>query len=337
MKKFKLSLFVIVLMTALCMVNIHAGEKKEVTKTFEGKELVRIQTMTGNCIIKKKEGNEITVHVVYEPINDMFKPRIQEEGGTLVIRDKLPGSNGSASLWKITVPERTDIKFSSIAGSFSVNGLDGKIFAKTVAGDLSAEDCIGDLQLTSVNGEFKVKRLRGDVKLKGVSCEMRIKEVTGDLTVLNSSGSVKAEDLDGVISLKMAAGDIEIKRAKGEFKVKTASGNIEAEDIVLKKAGSFKVASGNVEVKLAESAAHDLNLAAGSGNVLLDYSGNAVKGWFEFRALAGAGEIISPFKFDKEEVKEKWGKKYDFKSFKKDGDSPKIHLYTSTGNAQLKK
>jgi hypothetical protein len=99
----------------------------------------------------------------------------------------------------------------------------------------------------------------------------------------------------------------------------------------------FKVASGDVEITLAKSVGHDLTLASASGNVVLDYNGNPVKGWFEFKARADRGQIVCPFKFDKEEVVEKLGKKYNVKSFKKDGDTPGVFIHTATGKAVLEK
>jgi hypothetical protein len=293
--------------------------------------------MNSDCVIKKGSGGEITVHVVYYSDHDIFKPRMKEDGDTLVLRDGMGGSNGEKSLWTIIVPSKTEVKSTSITGNFSVEGVEIECDVKTVSGNIVARDCTGDVSLSSTSGTLEAENLAGEIDIKGMSNNIRAEKLRGEIDITTAAGNIDVKELDGEISLKVASGDIKIKQAKGEFKVKAASGNIKAFGITLSDDGDFRVASGNVEIVLAESAAHDLKLASATGNAVLDYNGNPVKGKFEFSALLDLGKIISPFSFDKEEEEEKWGKKYVIKSFEKGGDEPKIHIKTATGKAVLKK
>ena len=127
------------------------------------------------------------------------------------------------------------------------------------------------------------------------------------------------------------------EKLSGDIDIQTASGDINASDILIENESQFKVASGDVEVTLTESVAHNLTLASAFGDAVLDYNGNPLNGWFELTASVEDGMIISPFKFDKEEIKEKWGKEYAVKSFEKGSDTPKIYIKTATGKAVLKK
>jgi hypothetical protein len=96
------------------------------------------------------------------------------------------------------------------------------------------------------------------------------------------------------------------------------------------------VASGSLYVSLAQSADYDLTLDSASGDAVLNYNGHPIEGYFEFKASRDGGEIIAPFPFEKEEEREKWGKTYVIKSFKRVVEIPKIYIYTAAGKAVLK-
>lgn len=348
MKKLKITPLFIILTLLIFFLNsvaaqevepVEKSEKKEIAKTFKARGLVKIQTMSGSCVFRKGKAGEITVQVKYNPSVGLFDPQMEEDRGanTLILRDKFQGGDeGSDALWIVTVPEKTGVKSSSISGNFSVTGLNSEIAAKTVSGDISVKDCSGDLRLACVSGAIKAENLKGAIQLKGISSDMELSKLSGKMEINTASGEIHAAELEGDISCAVASGDVVIKKAQGGFKVKTASGDIRVFDISVQKASEFKVASGDVTVTLAKSAEQDLTLASATGDAVLNYNGNPIKGWFEFRALSGKGDIVSPFKFDKEETEEAWGKKYDVKSFQKDGDSPKIYIHTSSGEAVLK-
>ena len=141
----------------------------------------------------------------------------------------------------------------------------------------------------------------------------------------------------GINKIKTASGEINISDSKGEFTLGTASGDIEASNMEFTAESSLSTASGEISVELAKSLTYDMTLSTASGNVDLDYNGNDVKGFFEFTARKDKGKIVSPFKFDKEEVIEKNGKEYDKKSFTKGGVSPKVYLKTASGTVRLEK
>lgn len=341
MKTIRILITFFVIVPALFLGNLQAGngnnaDKKEIKKTFEGIDSVKFRTMNGGCVIKKAEGREVTVHLVYEADNDFFKPRVEKDGNTLQVKDKL-GSGGEDSVWTISVPAKTAVEFTSVSGNFSVEGITADIEARTVSGDIKAVDCTGNIQLNTTSGEFNLENLSGRIDIKGMSSDMKISKLTGEMEVKTASGDIEIEKLEGKLSLKMASGDIEMRAVKGEFKIQSASGDIDMSDVTVTGPSTFKVASGDIEIVLAASPVHAITLASASGDTVLDYNGNPVNGWFEFRARAGHDRIVSPFAFDKEGTEEKWGQKYDVKSFKKGGDSPRIYIHTTFGTAELKK
>jgi DUF4097 and DUF4098 domain-containing protein YvlB len=317
-------------------IDLYGGDKKEIRKTFKNKTAVNISTFSGDCVVKKSSGSDIEVFYVHTYSSLTFEPQFIEEGDTLVLKEKFRISGSGESIWNITVPEKTNIHFNSISGSFSVEGLKSKIYANTVSGEVRARNCSGELDLKSVSGDMDIQDLSGKVEIKSASSDLKVRKLSGEIRVKTASGDVDAEELAGVIDLRTPSGDVDIKNAKGSFEVKSASGDIEASGITITKPSYFKVASGDLYVSLARSADHDLTLDSASGDAVLNYNGNPIEGYFEFKALFDRGEIIAPFPFDREEEEEKWGKKYVIKSFKRGVEIPKIYIYTATGKAVLK-
>ena len=335
-KKLKAAILFLVLFSALFVVkaDLYAGE--EILKTFKNVTLVKLETFSGDCVVKKGTGSDVKVRYVYSGLGTGKEPKFLQEGSMLMVKEKLHFSGSGSSNWYLTVPEKTGIKFKSVSGDFSVEGLKSEISVETVSGDVEAEDCSGDIFLSSVSGDFEVQKLSGKVQVKSASSDLEVEKLFGEIQVKSASGDIEAEELVGTIVLKVASGDIDIDNSQGRFEVKTASGDISASNIIIKEKSRFKVASGDIYVKLGQSAAHDLTLDSASGDAVLNYNGNPIEGYFEFKALDESGKIVSPFGFDREEEDERWGKKYLIKSFKRKSSTPRILIYTASGKAALK-
>jgi len=287
-----------IIILSMVFLNLQAGEKQVVDKTFKAKEAVRIKTVSGDCVVKKGSAGEIKVHVEYTYPADRFTPIFEEEGNTLVLKEEFEkGNNRGKSSWTVTVPETTDIAFKSASGDFSAAGLKGKMSMKMASGDASLADIKGDLEVELASGDTEIQKLNGNVNVAA------------------------------------ASGDIKITDSKGAFKLKSASGDIDASGIVFTGTSEIKGVSGSVTVVLAESNRYDLDLHTVSGDIVLDYNGNPVNGYFTFKGQKG--NIDSEIPFD-----EKDGSKYNpfIKAyFKKGGDSPSISMKTVSGEIKFKK
>jgi DUF4097 and DUF4098 domain-containing protein YvlB len=334
--KLKTVVLCLVFMGLLFLAGLYAYGEHEIRKTFKNKKVVQLNTFSGDCVVKKASGSEVEILFIHSYSTTSFEPRFEEDGDKLIIKEKFHLSGSGDSTWNISVPDKTTVLFQTISGNFTAEGVRGSITANTVSGDIAARDCQGELNLTCVSGELNMKNLSGDINLTGVSSNLELRDLSGEIRVNTASGDIKAERLDGSILVKCPSGDIEIRDAKGSIEVKAASGDINAEGIIITKESSFKVASGDVYVGLAKSAEQNLSLECASGDAILNYNGNPIEGYFEFKAIADRGDIISPYPFEKEEEEEKWGKKYLIKSFKRELDIPKIRIYTASGKAELR-
>lgn len=303
MKQFKKATLLMVVIFSLVFLNLSAGEKKVVDKTFKAKGLVEITLVSGDCLVKKGKSGEIKVHVEYTFPAEKYKPVFKEEGDKLVLKEEFTkqkkGMNGvkGESSWTVTVPENTNINATAASGDLTLSELKSTVNSKVASGDVNIKD---------FNGTLNLKAASGDVKLNNVG---------------------------GKINAGAASGDIKMHDVKGALEVQAASGDIRVTGVVFTGAGSFKAASGDIKVTLAKSSNFDLELNAVSGDVTLDYNGNAVKGYFVFHGQKD--DISSDIPFDN---KEKSGyspfvKRY----FKKGGDSPKVTLKTVSGDLRFKK
>ncbi|MDF1550919.1 MAG: DUF4097 family beta strand repeat-containing protein, partial [Bacteroidales bacterium] len=255
----------------------------------------------------------------------------------------------------ISVPDNTKIWFNTASGDFWIsnmkNGLSadaasGNMKLKNISGEITMNTASGDVSLQKISGELKITTASGNIKIESLDAKTSISVASGDINIIENmqdvkistaSGNVNIEGNKGNLKANIASGDVQITKSTGACNINTASGDINASEIELTDESSFSAASGDIEVALNKSPEKDLSLSTASGNITLDYNGNEVSGFFEFTARKDKGKIISPYKFDIEEVFEKDGKKYDKKSFTKGSDSPKVVLKTSSGNVELKK
>jgi DUF4097 and DUF4098 domain-containing protein YvlB len=295
-------------------------EMKEINKTFEAKKNVRIETVSGDCHIQAGEPGKITVNVKYaERAEDVFEADIQEKSTTLRIKERWHGrSSGGRVAWTITVPPESEIEFSTASGDLSVDNINNVLDASTASGDVTIEGSKGELDISTASGDIEVS------------------DSNGKFDFSTASGDIKTYQIEGDFDLSTASGDIKVRGAQGGFDLSCASGDIEVSGITIEDDSEFSTASGDVEVKLEKSAQYDLDLSAASGDVTLDYAGNDIKGYFEFRAKKRSGSIRSPIDFDREEEYGRNGDDYVKKSFSRGGESPKIYLSTASGRAMLK-
>jgi len=291
-----------IIFLSLVFLNLHtySAKKKEVNKTFKPKEIVKIKTVSGDCVVKKGKSSEIRVHLVYTYPSDRFEPIFKEQGNALIFKEEFTGCGDmeGTSSWTVTVPVKTDIDFSSASGDLFASGLESEVDAEAASGSIKVEDIKGKLRIQVASGDIRVKKSEGD------------------------------------IMVKTASGSIDINSSRGAFKVKCASGDINATEILLKETGTFKTASGDIRVRLAKTSEYDMDLATASGNINLDYNGNPVKGYFEFKGKRR--NIDSDIPFDNKDESYKYSpfvKKY----FKKGGDSPEVSLQTVSGELEFKK
>jgi DUF4097 and DUF4098 domain-containing protein YvlB len=295
--------FMVLLMSVLFLgMQLMAGEKKVVNKTFDAKDILKISTASGDIKIETTSGNKIKVELKYTFSSEYFEPIMEEKGDTLVLKEKFKkswdwkGQRKGMSKWTVMVPANTKIEASSASGDVKIAGIKKPVSARTASGDLKLMNCAGGLEIKSASGDIKVNKADGDIKAKTASGDIKLYDVTGAL------------------------------------KVKSASGDLKVSGVAFTGASELEAVSGDVEVQLAKANKFDLNLGTVSGDITLDYNGNPVKGFFTFKGMKS--NLHSDVPFDNSE-----GSKYNpfAKKYFKKGDSPKITAKTVSGDISFKK
>ena len=275
---------------------------QEETHTYKGLEVIRITTISGDCVIEKSPDSQVTVEVVwsYHP-RDSFEPRFSERGKVLKLSEEMHDSNSGSSTWTVAVPDGVEVSFNSASGGMVVTGLNGRFSCETASGSVRVDDSRGEFRFSS------------------------------------ASGNIELRDCSGTFELSSASGDVELKDCTGDFEASSASGDVDAELVSLDDVSSFSAASGSVNVVLAKSAAYDLEVSSASGDAVLNYGGNQVVGYFEFTAMYRHGHIDAPFDFEDEEEFEHHGERYMRKWFTQGSDKPRILVSTGSGTVRLEK
>ncbi len=312
---------------------------EEVHKEFDGIKAIDISTVSGDCIVRTHNSNEVVVDLYYDTDpEDALSYKMDERRGKLVIKERWHGRSTSGEVvWTLTVPKGTEIEFSTASGDLSVEGAVGDVQASTASGEIELIDVGGEIELSTASGDVTIVNGGGDCDVSTASGDIEASGVEGDLELSTASGEIEVRDCKGEFDLSTASGEIKMTDCSGTFEMGCASGEITATGVTIEGASSFSTASGDVSVVLARSCQYDLELSAASGDISLDYNGNDVEGYFEFEARKRGGSIRCPFDFDDEEEYEEDGRTYVRKSFSRKGKSPEIYMTTSSGRVELKK
>ncbi len=279
-----------------------AQQEKTVDKTYENIKSIKLKLVLSQCEIKKSPDSRVHVHVVYSRGKD-YEPRFSEHSGRLTLEEKFrdhdegEGSSG----WTVEVPAGLEIDLKTATGNISVSGVTLDIEVKSGTGNIEVTDAGGEYELSSGTGNIRVENSRG----------------TFDLS--SGTGDVVAED------------------CAGDFEVSSGTGKVEGRKITIDSDADFSSGTGDAKVTQPAGKDFKLEINSGTSDAVLDLQGKKVEGYFEFRAHARKGRIISPEKFDDEKEYQENGNSYVRKSFTRGGDKPQYFISTGTGEAELKK
>ena len=185
------------------------------------------------------------------------------------------------------------------------------------------------------------------IKCNGGSSDFEVTGFNGFFKADYGLGRFVITNVDGNIDILGAQLYTQIHDSKGSFNLSSAGGSIRATGLTITGNSSFSSGMGSIKISLARAPESDLYVFSNFNKVQVSFNGHPVTGYFEFIAMADEGRIISPFKFDKEEVfmddiknyrnASDFGKKSEYKrnSFIRGDSKPKITLHTIKGIAQL--
>ena len=293
---------IVLLAGIVCFSQVLAGGKKEIQKTFEPKENVKIKLILGGCTLKKSNDQKIHVQVVHSYDEEDFEVQFREKSSSLSIREKLHGNNnGGYSKWLIELPDKTEVDFESATGELNISNLILEIDGSSGTGEIEVTDAKGKFELSSGTGQIRVENCEGEFDLSSGTGRVVLEQVTGTIEASSGTGRVKVQNIE------------------------------------LVEEGDFSSGTGDVEVSHVSGDDFDLSLSSGTGDATMILDGLTAEGYFEFRANAYSGDIDAPFEFDKEEEYPDGDSEYIKKSFTRGSKSRRYYISTGTGTAELKR
>jgi DUF4097 and DUF4098 domain-containing protein YvlB len=149
-----------------------------------------------------------------------------------------------------------------------------------------------DLEISVVSADIQVDAVRGDVEIESVSGEVMLRGEPADLEVETVSGNLDIDVVTDTADVACVSGDIEIKGVRKELECAVVSGNITVDAGKQMEALECETVSGDVTVRGTLPRKAEWSLAAHSGDILLELSGEVDA---EFSIESFSGEIHDAF------------------------------------------
>jgi hypothetical protein len=305
----------------LLVVSVAFAQDKTINKSFKNIKNIRLSTASGDIVIKKSTSGETKVNVRYSYDDQDYKVMIEESEGRLTLEEKFEnGSYSGNSHWTVEVPDNVTMKLNT--GS-------GDVMASDVTANIKSNTGSGNIELTSVKGELNFNTGSGDCELDNVEGELDLNTGSGNISLRNSKGT---------FDMNAGSGDIRFEKVSGDFQVNTGSGDIKANNVTVAGSSKFNTGSGNATVSLAAELKSSISVNSGSGDSKLQFNGAPMSGQVTMTANERNGEIIAPFKFDKEETVDNGGNQKTIRKTAKLGNSEiTIKVGTGSGTAEIAK
>ena len=111
------------------------------------------------------------------------------------------GTGGVQVLYRVKVPARADVKFSTVNGGVELTALEGRIVAETTNGGVTTRDVSGQLDASTTNGGLDIDLLRmpeGGVKLECTNGGIKVrlpKDAKVNVAASIVNGGINTENL----------------------------------------------------------------------------------------------------------------------------------------------
>jgi DUF4097 and DUF4098 domain-containing protein YvlB len=165
--------------------------------SFEDVKLIKVKTLSGDCIIEKGDAGEINVNVVkgYNP-RKACKTSVWNDGETLEITEEITGTgSGRSTIWTLRVPDDIKFEFISTSGGVRISDVKGKFYGNTASGSYELNNCRGEFAFNTASGDYDIRNCRGMFKVNSASGDVDAVglEIDANSTLASASGSVNVK------------------------------------------------------------------------------------------------------------------------------------------------
>jgi len=248
--KLKIAFTVVFVIIFISSITLFSQGKKDIEKTFDAKERLKIDLVLGDCLLKASPDDKIHVQLTYSYDDEHFEAKFREKSKSIVIQEKFHGQTGDGfSKWIISVPPKLEVEFESATGDFNLENVNG-VF--------EGSSGTGSIEVINAKGEFDLN---------------------------SGTGSVIVEGSEGKFDLNSGTGRVKIEDCKGEFEANSGTGKVVAHNITIETEGDFNSGTGDAEVSRPQGEDFDLSVNSGTNDATLVMDGLPIEGYYEFSAI----------------------------------------------------
>ena len=188
---------VILTVVAIFILTAFSGNDDETAWEFDNIKLIKVKTLSGDCVIEKADGGEVSVEVVnrYNP-RKACKTSVWNDGETLEITEEITGTgSGRSTVWTLKVPDDIEVEFHSTSGGVSISGIRGKFSGSSASGSYELNNCRGEFAYSTASGDFDIRNCSGLFKIASASGDIEATglEIDANSTLGSASGSVNVK------------------------------------------------------------------------------------------------------------------------------------------------
>ena len=215
-----------------------------------------------------------------------YKINASARGETALIEGEWQG--GSHHLcsgeFVINVPRNLEVaKLETSGGDLSVNGIAGRVEARSGGGKVHLDDMGGSVTAETGGDSIEIGSVSGDLRLETGGGKIYIASAKGKVNATTGGGNIVLVSAAQGATLEAGGGNIEVKKCGGKLSVSTGGGNIELGDI----SGPVEIETGGGSIRLGW-AKGVVRAQTGAGRIELNGVSSA-------RAETGAGGILAKF------------------------------------------
>lgn len=188
-------------------------------------------------IVTKESKNELGV---LQKALDDFMVTFNKKGADLTIKGEFGRGrnywqrtlNAVNIHFQVTVPQQYDIDLNTPSGDISVDGVSGKLQARSSAGDVSVKNATGTINVQTSAGDLQLNTVKGPIIGKSSAGDIRLTNCQGRVNIQTSAGDIRANMPTQLIhewSLQTSAGDIVFtlpRNLAAEVDAQTSAGDI---------------------------------------------------------------------------------------------------------------
>jgi DUF4097 and DUF4098 domain-containing protein YvlB len=255
-------------------------------RTLQVEGPVNLEVQTGSGDIQVRTGDEKTVRIIGRiHANGWARPEVREEVKRVESDPPIQQSGNSIRVggprdwwslnqvtisYEITVPVETRLRTRSGSGDQWIDGMRGPVDAGSGSGRVRIGRTSSEVEVSVGSGDIEVESTGGSLVARAGSGSVRAAAVAGAVSARTGSGDVEVvQTAAGGVDITTGSGDVFISGARGPLWIRASSGDVvaEGEPVANWKLGA---SSGDVSVRVPETAAFDVDVHTSSGDIQTD-------------------------------------------------------------------